>query len=184
MTGWKPPVVLFALFFIAGAPHPCASPDSGVPRPELIYIARHPCFGTCPVYRAWIFPDEQKIVFNGIRFTPDTGWFVTTSPDTSLLRALAVLLTREEWDTMQASYRWNIQDVPWVTVYFRRDGFEKKVLWDIAGVPGRRYPAVLAQVQKLADSLLLHSTYQRLDGPPPDLPAIPGEVSPAGGQKR
>lgn len=165
--------LLLVPFMIAGVPRQCGHFGGSAILPQFIYIARHPCFGTCPIYRAWVFPDEQRIVFNGIRFTPDTGWFVSIGFDTLLLQALATLFTRAEWDTIQATYRSNIPDVPWVSIYFRRNGFEKKVLWDIVGVPGSRYPEILWRVQKLADSLLLHSTYQRLEGPPPHLPAIP-----------
>ncbi|NPA34259.1 MAG: hypothetical protein GXO48_04950, partial [Chlorobi bacterium] len=127
----------------------------------LFYIEKTPCYGFCPVYRAWIYP-EGKVLFEGKRNVEFEGLGVGELSEEKL-KYIYEMLKQVPWEKLQDQYVSNVTDIPATLVAYPLDEYYKAVYIYFVGQPPEELAILQKTIKEIEQILLKEVKYEPTD---------------------
>lgn len=127
----------------------------------MFFLAKGPCYGFCPVYKAWIYPDG-KVLFEGIRNVKFEGTGVGELSDEQIKRIKSIL-QEVPWEELQDQYVTNVTDIPSTLVAYPLGKYYKAVYIYYVGRPPKELAILQKAVQMVEQILLKETEYEQAD---------------------
>ncbi len=118
----------------------------------IFYIEKRPCYGFCPVYKAWIYP-EGKVLFEGKRNVEFEG-LGSGELTEEKMKHIEELLREVPWEKLRNQYVSNVTDIPATLVAYPLKEYYKAVYIYYVGKPPEEL-AILQKVVKDIEQILL-----------------------------
>ncbi len=127
----------------------------------LFYIEKRPCYGFCPVYKAWIYP-EGKVLFEGKRNVDFEGLGVGEITEEKL-KLIHELLKEVPWEKLQDQYVSNVTDIPATLVAYPLEEYYKAVYIYFVGQPPEELAILQKAIREVEHILLKEVKYEPTD---------------------
>lgn len=140
----KPSLWLSLFLFTACAVHPVYRYADQAETDLVISLDRTPCFGSCPIYTVEIYDKDNRLVFDGKRFTDQVGLYQGQVTEEEVA-AIKAKVREIDFLSFQDRYDGPITDIP-ATITTLKWGGESKAV-----VNRYRGPEKLKELEQLID---------------------------------